>query len=263
MRLRVLGMRASYPGPDGVCSGYLVDDGVTALLFDCGHGVVGRLASVMDPADLDAVFITHGHPDHVADLFALMARLRYAPDGPAPALPLYGPHRLLESLSCMLSERGTRELLAAFEHRPLHAGQQVRVGGLAVEAAAVTHSDEAFGFRVLSDTGSLFYTGDAALTEELPREAAGCGLILCEATLPQGAGSGAEHMTPAQAATLAREAGAEALLLTHLWPGVPGRAILDQAEEVFGGLTLLARDGLVIAAEGGSWSEKAEGQRTS
>jgi ribonuclease BN (tRNA processing enzyme) len=114
MRLTVLGSAASYADVGRACSGYLVEDGETRLLLDCGHGALANLGGVCDPRTLDAVFITHAHPDHVVDLYALQALLRYAPEGPAPPVRLHGPKGLLERMSCLLGERGGVELVEAF-----------------------------------------------------------------------------------------------------------------------------------------------------
>ncbi len=71
MKLTILGCNSPYPGLDGACSGYLLEDNDTMLLIDCGHSVFGRLLDTADIAKLDAIVITHFHPDHYVDLYAL------------------------------------------------------------------------------------------------------------------------------------------------------------------------------------------------
>jgi ribonuclease BN (tRNA processing enzyme) len=128
MRLTVLGSAASYPGPGQACAGYLVEHDETHVLLDCGHGVVSNLGEVIDPLRLDAVFISHDHPDHFADIYALQALLRYAPEGPAEPLALYLPPGLFERMTCLLSERGAAELAAAFLLHDLADGESIRRG---------------------------------------------------------------------------------------------------------------------------------------
>ena len=79
MRLTVLGSSASYAGPGQASAGYLIEGGDARVLFDCGSGVLAKLQRVADPHGLDAIFITHGHPDHFVDLYGFQALLRYAP----------------------------------------------------------------------------------------------------------------------------------------------------------------------------------------
>jgi len=81
--------------------------------MDCGNGVLANLSQVIEPGTLDAVFVTHEHPDHWADLYALQALLRYAPDGPAGRLALHMPPGLFERVMAPLSERGREEFAEA------------------------------------------------------------------------------------------------------------------------------------------------------
>lgn len=68
-------------------SGYLVRSDATTLLLDCGHGVFGQLRQRVAPEQLDAVFCSHLHPDHIGDLIAFAHYLRYHPHGRPDARP--------------------------------------------------------------------------------------------------------------------------------------------------------------------------------
>ena len=83
--------------------GHYVEAGGARVLFDCGNGVLANLATLEDPVALDAVFITHNHIDHYADVFSLHAALRYAPEGPRGPMPLYLPAGLFERMKALLS----------------------------------------------------------------------------------------------------------------------------------------------------------------
>ncbi|MGL5909281.1 MAG: MBL fold metallo-hydrolase, partial [Phycicoccus sp.] len=104
MRLTVVGCSGSYPGPESPASCYLVqhtdDDGHTwSVLLDLGNGAFGPLQRHLDPSDVDALFLSHLHPDHCVDLLGLYVHRRYRPGGPLPhRLRVFGPsgtaHRL-------------------------------------------------------------------------------------------------------------------------------------------------------------------------
>ena len=82
MRLTVLGKSPAWQDAGGACSGYLIEEGDTALVVDCGNGVFAKLRERIDYTDVDAVAVTHMHADHFFDLFPS----RYgAPPHPAPA----------------------------------------------------------------------------------------------------------------------------------------------------------------------------------
>ena len=248
MRLTVLGSSASYADAGRACSGYLVEAGGTRVMLDCGHGALANLARVADPLTLDGLFVSHVHPDHVVDVYALQALLRYSPQGPAPALPLWGPPGLLERMGCLLSDRGTGELAEAFEAGVLEDGARVALDALEVSAHRVEHSDHSFALGVSGPDGaSLLYTGDSASSPELVLAAEGADVLLAEATLPQAYSGRAPHMTAAQAAAVAARAGARKLVLTHVWPTTDRDAILEEARAVFAGEVLVAEELMEIA----------------
>ena len=74
--LTVLGCDGSYPGPGGAASGYLVRAATTTLWLDAGPGTFAHLQQVCDPRTVDAVVLSHEHPDHWTDLesFAVWRR---------------------------------------------------------------------------------------------------------------------------------------------------------------------------------------------
>ncbi len=249
MRLTVLGSAASYPGPGRACAGYLVRTAGTSLLLDCGNGVLANLGRVADPVALDAVFVSHGHMDHFADLFALQAALRYAPTGPVPPLPLYLPVGLFERMAALLGERGGHELREAFRVHEVEPGAVIEVGDLTIAAHAVDHAESACAFVVTGDGGRLCYTGDTRLGEAVRNAARGAGTLLADATLPEEYAGRAPHMTPAEAGELAADAGVRTLVMTHLWPTVDREAALLRARERFGGRVIVADENTTLEVD--------------
>ncbi len=242
MWLTVLGSAASSPGPGQACAGYLVEGGHAHVLLDCGNGVLSNLAGVIDPLTLDALLITHGHPDHVVDIYALQALIRYAPEGPVDPLELYLPSGLFERMTCLLSERGAKEFAAAFIAHDLCDGEPVTVGGLTITPHGVDHGTETFAFVVTDGDVKLCYSSDTLPGPRILEAARGCDLLLAEATLPEKYAGVAPHMTAAEAGILARDAEAGALVLTHVWPTNDRAKMLAAAGEVFDGPVSVARE---------------------
>src|ERR687890_784290 len=91
MRLTVLGKSPSWQDADGACSGYLLEDGETAVLLDCGNGVFSQLRKFRDYTQVNAVVLSHLHADHFLDLVPYAYALTYAPrQQPVPVPPWPG-----------------------------------------------------------------------------------------------------------------------------------------------------------------------------
>jgi len=240
VRLTVLGSAASYPDAGRACAGHLVSSGPAAVLLDCGNGTLSNLGTLMDPTRLAAVFISHAHIDHFADIYALQAALRYAPDGPVPPLPLYLPAGLFERMGAVLTEHGARELSEAFQVHELEADRAVSIGDLTITPRQVDHVDDTFALVVDEGALRLCYTSDTRFGPAAIGAAEGAGVLLAEATLPPPFEGRAPHMTPAEAGDLAATVGAHTLILTHLWPTVDRAMAGADARKAFGGRVIVA-----------------------
>src|SRR5262245_31430174 len=97
MRLTVLGACGAFPEAGSACSGYLVEQDGFRLVLDIGYAVVPRLLRHTAAEDVDAVYITHGHPDHCADLNPLL-RARALRAVPAAPLSVWAPPGALRAV---------------------------------------------------------------------------------------------------------------------------------------------------------------------
>lgn len=242
MRLMVLGSAASYAGPGQACSGHLVEGGGARVLFDCGNGVLSNLGKVMDPFGLDAIFISHAHPDHFADLYAFNSLLRYAPSGPRPPMAVYGPEGLFDEMCGGVTPSMAKDILKAFVQVTLAEGEPIVLGGMKVTPRGVDHIKPAFGFIIEADCARLSYTSDTAPGERVRAIARGADLLLAEATLPEEYAGRAPHMTASEAGALAREAGAGELVMAHIWATNDRPLMARLAAEQFGGPVTVASE---------------------
>jgi ribonuclease BN (tRNA processing enzyme) len=240
--LTILGSSASFPGPGRACAGYLVSSGGTHVVLDLGNGTLANLSIATDPYALDAIVISHLHPDHFLDLFALMAMVRYAPEGTKRPVRLFAPEGLEERMGSLMSPSGRSDVAEAFMWTTLRDGEPVEVGALTLTPHTVEHEGPTFAVRAEGGGRTLCYTSDSRYSDPVRRAAAGCDLLLADATLPAGYAGRAPHMTPAEAGALAAEVGASKLVLTHLWPTVPREDILDDAQAAFAGHVILAEE---------------------
>lgn len=219
MRLTVIGCGPAAPQSDTPASGLLVESGPTAVLLDCGYGVVGRLRAVIDPLGLTGVVVGHLHADHALDL----AALRYlhpwpggTHDRPAVWLPPGGRSHLA-GLAAVMSERPSF-FDDAFDVHEYADGEPFRLGALVVTPRATQHYVPAFAMTVTDPDGTrLVYCGDSGPSAELAAIAQDADLLIEEATLSSAAEDEPRrgHSTAAEAIDIAIRARARRLLLTH------------------------------------------------
>ncbi|MFF3611259.1 MBL fold metallo-hydrolase [Streptomyces sp. NPDC002580] len=245
LTLTVLGTASPHPRPGRPCSGYLLRGGGAEVWVDAGPGTFAALQRHTDPARLDAVWISHLHVDHCADLLSAMYGLAYGGLTPAAPLPVYAPPELGHRLAGFLGQRDPGFLSGVLALRPLYDGHETRVGGLRLTTRAVVHDTEAYGLRAECAGRVLAYSGDSGPCPALVELAHGADLFLCEADLDRHHESEHRvHLTPEDAGAVAEEAGVRELLVTHVGPTLTPEAATGRAAAVFGaGRTSTAREG--------------------
>lgn len=245
MRLTVLGGCGAWPTAVRACSGYLVEHDGFRLLVDPGYATFPRLLDHIGPERVDAVLVSHGHPDHCADLNPLL-RARALGEDPPPALPLHAPRGALDAVLAL--DKGSM-LGAAYTLHAFRPGERFGVGPFTVDTLALPHFVPNAGLRLSAGGTVLAYTGDTGPSHEVARLARGADLFLSEATFPYEVpdpGDAPYLLTAHGAGQYAARAGAGRLLLTHLWPGTDEGVALGAAGKTYDGPVAVATTGLVV-----------------
>jgi ribonuclease BN (tRNA processing enzyme) len=261
MRLTVLGKSPSWQDAGGACSGYLVQDGDTTVLIDCGNGVFSKLREHIDYVDVDAVVLSHLHADHFLDLVPFAYALTYAPrQQPVPVPPwpgtddparprLLAPPGASETFRQVVGAWGQEELIEnAFELEEYEESSRPEVGPLRFEFRSVPHFTETFAICVSSANGGgrLGYGADSRPSEALCEFVSDCDLLLIEATLPRPERTGVRgHLTPGEAGEHARRAGVKRVVITHISDELDSTWARTEASEAFGGPVDVAAEGAV------------------
>jgi len=244
VRLTVLGGCGAWPGAGQACSGYLVEQDAFRLLVDPGYATMPRLLSRVAAAEVDAVFVSHGHPDHCADLNPLLRARALCDDPPAP-LPVYAPPGALDAVLA-LDRPGMLD--DAFVLHELAVGSRLEVGPFDAATRWLPHWVPNAGVRLAAGGRVLAYTGDSGPSGDVVELARDADVLLAEAThvdrVPEDARG---YLTSAgQAGRQARDAGAGHLLITHLWPGTDPAAARAAAGATYGGTVGVAVADLVL-----------------
>jgi ribonuclease BN (tRNA processing enzyme) len=247
MKLTVIGCSGSYPGPDSPASSYLVEaegDGRTwRILLDLGSGALGTLHQYVDPLDIDAVFISHLHPDHCFDMSGFYVMRKYHPSGAQPRIPVHGPKGTAKRMANAygLPEKpGMNDEFSfrTYDTHPIH------LGPLTITTTKVVHPIDAFAIKVSNGDRSLVYSGDTGPCGALVDFARGSELLLAEASFHEGEQNpGGLHLTGREAGEAAAQAGVDTLVLTHIPPWHDKSVAYDEARTVYDGRLELARTG--------------------
>jgi ribonuclease BN (tRNA processing enzyme) len=217
VELVVLGGSGAWPRAGQPCAGYLVEHDGLRLLIDPGYGVMGELLRHCDPADVDAILISHGHPDHCADLNPLL-RARVLGPVDCNRLPVLAPAGALDAL---LALEPIEAVAAGADVRPVRSGDKIILGPLSVIASELCHHVTTVGFRIVSDDGCvLAYTADSGESSDRVDLARNAGLLIAGASYPSDTpAEDARYLSDAaQVAGLALDADVDYCLLTHLMP---------------------------------------------
>jgi ribonuclease BN (tRNA processing enzyme) len=241
VRLTVVGCSGSFPGPDSAASCYLLeveDQGRTwRIVIDLGSGSLGPLQRLIDLREIDAVIVSHLHPDHFMDLCGLYVARRYHPAGPVcEPLLVYGPEHTAERILQAYGPDAAEELPKVYRVRPLTDGGQFMVGPVRVTSQLVDHPVTAYGLRFEHDDRVIAYSGDTDACPSLLELARDADLLLAEASFQEGRDeTRGVHLTGRRAGEAARDAGARRLVLTHVPVWTRLDVVIDEAKQVYPG----------------------------
>ena len=234
MTVTVLGCDASYPSPGGACSGYLLQSGSTALWMDAGSGTMAQLAKQVDIDRLDGIVISHAHPDHWTDLLVYHHLVRYHRER---SVPVYAPRRVLELMEAVNGE------VLPLDWHVIDETSTAKVGGIALRFSRTDHPPETLAVRAEGLGAAVAYSADTGPAWSMTALGEGIGLAIVEATLDPEHEDVVQHLSGRQAGAMAEEAGARALVVTHIDPDVPKEAQLAEAQSTFRGPVSLAAVG--------------------
>jgi ribonuclease BN (tRNA processing enzyme) len=205
--------------------------GATSILLDAGPGTFANLQRWGDPAAIDAVVLTHEHPDHWTDLESFGVWAGYGPgrarfvDGDAP-LAVYAPPGLRQWSH--LSDASW------LEWHELSPSMVITVGEMQARFVATDHGPPTLAVLLVHEGASLAYSADSGPGWTVAELDDAVGTFLCEATFTQEREGTFQHLSGRQAGAMAQAAKVGRLILTHRWPTVSADAVRREAELAFG-----------------------------
>lgn len=243
MKVHVMGSSGTFPTPGRPASGYLVEQGPTRVWCDAGPGTFTALP--MDSDLVDAIVISHQHPDHCSDLLTAFHAWTYRPD-PREGVPLYAPQSVWDRIEGFFDKGQGSMLDATYDFHPVWTGDEVEIGDLGVSFTEMDHSVPTVGSMWEANNRRFFYTADTGPAGTWQEFASGVHVMLSEASF-QGNRDDQDyphHLTAGDAGAIAREIGARKLLLTHIPPYLDASRSVHEAEQTFDRPVGLATPGM-------------------
>ncbi|MBI4263541.1 MAG: MBL fold metallo-hydrolase [Acidobacteria bacterium] len=272
-RVTLLGTGSPPPKIDQFGPATLVEAGSTTLLFDTGRGTIQRLTQLGKRyADVNAVFLTHLHSDHVVGLpdfwltgwlFTGIAALTQAGAPQPRALSLFGPMGT-ESLAAHLEQAFAFDVgMRISDDRIGRDGGRIAVtelreegvvydeGGVRVTLFDVDHRPivPAFGYRIDYAGRSVALSGDTRFSENLIKRASGVDLLVHEVAVRTGETQEtsrmlAHHTLPDQAGIVFTRTAPKLAVYSHvdMSPDVTHERLIEMTRQTYKGPLVVGVD---------------------
>lgn len=241
LAITVLGSSGTWSSASNACSGYLVEHDGWRVWIDCGPGSFAALQQHCELAEVNALVISHEHPDHCIELPMIRNAMRYGLD--VERMPLYAPRGVLALLETLVGSRG---ITPSFEPKMIGDRSVARVGPLKLSFSRTDHPVETLAVRIEPDAQpgrAIVYSSDTGPGWSVAALGPDIALAIVEATFLEAetGESAAVHRTATCTGEDARAAGVERLVLTHILPTSDPEAHRLEASAAFRGEVELAR----------------------
>jgi ribonuclease BN (tRNA processing enzyme) len=248
VEITVVGSGTVVPRPSRRQSCVVVRAGGEMLVFDLGSGAVrGMVRSGLDPFAVDRIFFTHFHPDHTVDVVPLLFSINFgAQEERMRPLHVTGPEPFLSFWGSVTNAWGQwmgGDYTTLVSELPHECPSPIDLAGCRLSWAPAEHRPESIAYRLDAGGGAFVYTGDTEYSESVVELARGAHTLLIECSFPDDAPVSG-HLTPSSVARIAREAGVERVVLTHLYPDVDNASLPSEVARGYDGEISVAEDGL-------------------
>jgi ribonuclease BN (tRNA processing enzyme) len=250
MKLVILGSGTSVPHARRASAAFWLETESGSLLLDVSPDAAHRMAQEgLDWPNLDAIWVSHFHLDHLGGLAPFLFSTKWAPQTRYRHKPLriYGTTGLRKLFAAIDHSYNYELLDQPFETLMIEVEPDSEfevLPGLRAKTFSTPHTAESLAIRVTDNRNtSLVYTSDTGYSGELIEFAKRANLLLMECSFRENKPL-LTHLELADAMRVARACEPQKLVLTHLYPDWDNFDLVAEAKALWPGETIEATDGL-------------------
>jgi len=271
MKITILGSGTAAPRLERNMSGYLLEADNKKILFDSGAGTIRQLLKLkVNLLDIDDVFYTHLHNDHINDLGAIIWSNNYGMIR-KKALNIYGPKSFKKYFKILMEKiLKPTKLNYRIDVKEMRSGSIIKIpinnknikrrsiinnsnkvindkNNIIIKSIKSKHTDASVSYRIEHNDKSIVYSGDTDYSNEIIKISKNADLLILECSHPDGM-KAKGHLTPSLCGNIATKANVKKLVLTHFYPEADKVNVKKQCGRTFSGNTVLAKDFMEITA---------------
>ena len=239
-----MGSGTMVPSSKRNSSGVLIEDEGIRSMVDFGYGTLHHLLKLgLTYHDLDRVYFTHNHPDHMCDLIPFLFASRYKSDPRKKDLEVIAGPGFRQFFETLMKAYKLWLVPTTYKIQILEQDEETKLfDGMTVTSKKVKHIELSRGYRFQSSKGALLaVSGDTDYCEEMIDLGKEVDLMILECSTPDEMKLPG-HLTPSACGKLAQKTGCRKLCLTHFYPTCDLEDIRTKCSNEYDGELFLAED---------------------
>ena len=244
MEIIILGSGTGIPSLERGSPGLVAKVGKDVILFDSGPGTLNRLLKMdIDYRELDYIFYTHFHPDHITELVPFLFACKYHSNPRTKPLKIIGANGLKNIYFGLFEVYGEWIVPDKYEVEIIELdGSPFEGNGWTVYSKNLKHVESSMGYRVEDEKRNSFvYSGDTEYCKEIVELARNTNLLILECAFPN-EHRAKGHLYPKLAGRVAKESNCKYLVLNHMYPVCDKYDMSKECKKEFDGKITVARD---------------------